>query len=45
MSGQELIDELLHRITVADTREVRMALCAQIKQELAALLKAARETQ
>lgn len=37
MSAQELINELLHRITVAETREVRMALCAQIKRELAKL--------
>lgn len=37
MSTKELISELLHRITVAETREVRMALCAQIKRELAKL--------
>ncbi|NSX16916.1 hypothetical protein HTY52_22755 [Cupriavidus taiwanensis] len=41
MSGQELINELLHRITVAETRAVRMALCEQIKRELAALLEQA----
>lgn len=41
MTPEEWINELLHRITVAETREVRMALCAQIKRELAAMLKQA----
>ncbi|NSX16006.1 hypothetical protein HTY52_18130 [Cupriavidus taiwanensis] len=35
MSQLEQINELLHRITVAETREVRMALCSQIKRLLA----------
>ncbi len=35
MTLMEQINELLHRITVAETREVRMALCSQIKQLLA----------
>lgn len=38
MSQQDQLNELLHRITVAETREVRMALCAQIKRDLARLL-------
>lgn len=38
MSQQDHINELLHRITVAETREVRLVLCAQIKRELAQLL-------
>lgn len=38
MSSPEQINELLHRITVAETREVRVALCAQIKREIAELL-------
>lgn len=37
MTTQEQINELLHRITVAETREVRMALCSQIKRLLAEL--------
>ena len=39
MTRQEWINELLHRITVAETREVRMALCAEIKRELAKLVE------
>lgn len=45
MSAQELINELLHRITVAETREVRMALCAQIKREMAVLAEQAKGVQ
>lgn len=32
------INELLHRMTLANTADVRMQLCAQIKRELAQLL-------
>ena len=39
MTGQALINELLHRITLAETREVRMQLCAEIKAEMAKLLE------
>lgn len=45
MTPQELINELLHKITLAETRDVRMALCAQIKRELAALLEQTRSKQ
>ncbi|MGT2429272.1 hypothetical protein ACU4HD_12095 [Cupriavidus basilensis] len=38
MSPQAEINELLHKMTVAETRDVRLALCAQIKRELAQLL-------
>lgn len=41
VARHEWINELLHRITVAETRAVRMALCEQIKRELAALLEQA----
>lgn len=33
------INELLHRMTVAETREVRMQLCAELKREIAAYLE------
>ncbi|SOY79959.1 hypothetical protein CBM2599_A120524 [Cupriavidus taiwanensis] len=32
------INELLHRMTVAQTVEVRMQLCAELKREIAACL-------
>lgn len=35
------INELLHRMTVAETREVRMQLCAELKREIAAYLEQA----
>lgn len=38
MSQQDDINELLHKMTVAETRDVRLALCAQIKRELAQVL-------
>ncbi len=41
MTDLDQINELLHRITVAETREVRMALCAQVKREIAQLLASA----
>ncbi|MGE8367023.1 hypothetical protein [Cupriavidus sp.] len=41
MSQQDDINELLHKMTVAETRDVRLALCAQIKRELAQLLDSA----
>jgi hypothetical protein len=33
------INELLHRMTAADTRQVRMQLCAELKREIAAYLE------
>jgi len=36
------INELLHRMTLAQTVDVRMQLCAEIKQEIAAYLEANR---
>lgn len=39
MTQQEWINELLHRITVAESRAARMYLCAELKRELAALLE------
>ncbi|MFC4518591.1 hypothetical protein [Cupriavidus pinatubonensis] len=39
MKRQEWINELLHRITVAESRAARMYLCAELKRELAALLE------
>lgn len=33
------INELLHRMTVADTRAVRVQLCAELKREIAEYLK------
>lgn len=38
MTRQEWINELLHRITVAESRAARMYLCAELKREIAALL-------
>jgi len=38
MSQQDHINELLHRITVANTADVRMQLCAEAKQAIAELL-------
>lgn len=34
---RKYIDELLHRITVAETRDVRVRLCAEAKFEISAL--------
>lgn len=36
------INELLHRITMANTQAVRMQLCAEIKREIAAYLDQAK---
>jgi len=36
------IDELCHRMTVADTRAVRMHLCSELKRAVAEYLEAAR---
>lgn len=33
------INELLHRMTVAETRDVRVRLCAQAKEAIAELRK------
>ena len=33
------INELLHRMTVCDTRAVRVQLCAELKREIAQHLK------
>jgi len=35
------INELLHRMTVSEAKEVRVHLCAQAKQEIAELLASA----
>lgn len=40
MSQQEWINELLHRITVAESRAARLYLCAELKREIAAALDA-----
>lgn len=37
-----LINELLHRMTMAQTVEVRMQLCAEAKREIAEMLEAAK---
>jgi hypothetical protein len=39
MSQQEWINELLHRITVAESRAARLYLCAELKREIAAALQ------
>lgn len=39
MSQQEWINELLHRITVAESRGTRVWLCAELKREIAAMLE------
>lgn len=36
--AREHLDELLHRMTVADTRDVRLQLCAEAKRQLDKLL-------
>lgn len=35
------INELLHRMTTAESRAVRMQLCAELKLEIAAYLESA----
>ncbi|WP_342049904.1 MULTISPECIES: hypothetical protein [unclassified Cupriavidus] len=35
------INELLHRMTVSEAKEVRVCLCAQAKREIAELLASA----
>ncbi|CAJ0698705.1 hypothetical protein [Ralstonia holmesii] len=37
--AREHLEELLHRMTVADTRDVRLQLCAEAKRELDKLLR------
>lgn len=39
MSQTDWINELLHRMAVAQTVEVRMQLCAELKREIAAYLE------
>lgn len=39
MTKQEWINELLHRMAMAQTVDVRMQLCAEIKREIAAMLE------
>lgn len=39
MTKQAWINELLHRITVAESRAARLYLCAELKREIAALLE------
>ena len=39
MTRQEWINELLHRMTVAESRGARLYLCAELKREIAALLE------
>ena len=43
MTPEEWINELLHRMTVAESRGARLYLCAELKREVAALLEEARE--
>lgn len=39
ISQRAWINELLHRMTVANTREVRVQLCAEVKQAIAEYMK------
>lgn len=45
MTPEEWINELLHRMTVADSRGARLYLCAELKREIEALLEQARNGQ
>lgn len=45
MTPEEWINELLHRMTVAETAAARLYLCAEVKREIAALLEQARSKQ
>ncbi|MDE4918579.1 hypothetical protein ACUXAV_000678 [Cupriavidus metallidurans] len=38
ISQRAWVNELLHRMTVANTLEVRVQLCAEVKREIAVLL-------
>lgn len=38
---RQLLDELLHRMTVAQSIEVRVQLCAEAKRELDKIISAA----